>query len=167
MAMKSVPPSPFVALSLLFGAALAPPAQPPPPPAATPIASVQGFIVDSVHNRALGGALLSIEGTNRGTVSMEDGRFRIDSVPAGVHRIFIMHPILDTIGIQLVSDRINFLPGVTVTRDLAIPSAARLASTVCPRAVLQIRGPAVLMGFVRDPDSGKPAAGAKVELVYE
>jgi hypothetical protein len=78
-----------------------------------------------------------------------------------------MHPILDTIGIQLVSDRINFLPGVMVTRDLAIPSAARLASTVCSRAVLQIRGPAVLMGFVHDPDTGKPATGAKVELVYE
>src|SRR5437879_10042898 len=98
MAMKSVTPSPSAAaLSLLFGAAIAAAAQTPPPPAATSIASVQGFIVDSVHNRALGGALLTIEGTNRGTVSMDDGHFRIDSVPAGVHRIFIMHPILDTI----------------------------------------------------------------------
>src|ERR1043166_1886027 len=119
MAMKSVIPLPFSVLSLLAGAAFAAAAQTPPPPASGSFATVQGFIVDSVHNRALGGALLSIEGTNRGTISLEDGRFRIDSVPAGVHRIFIMHPILDTIGIQLVSGPIHFLPGVMVTRGLA------------------------------------------------
>lgn len=138
-----------------------------PAPAPSTFAGAEGSVVDSVHNVPLVGASVQIEGTNRGGMTGEDGRYRIDSIPPGAHRIAIGHALIDTLGISLVSQPITFTAGETRTIDLAIPSAERLVSILCPPAVLRAWGPGALIGFVRDPDSGEPAVGTKVQLVYE
>jgi hypothetical protein len=50
--------------------------------------------------------------------------------------------------------------------DLAIPGGDRLAGLLCTPAQ-RTRGPAVMLGFVKDPDSQGPARGAKVQLVFD
>lgn len=162
-----------VLVSLASGAAAQVPTTPVAPPAtdSTPavamFASARGFVVDSVHNAPLAGASIQIEGTTRGALTGEDGRYHIDSIPPGAHRLIIGHPLIDTIGISLVSPPMQFTAGVLDTIDLSVPSPERLVSILCPPMVLRMRGPGALIGFVRDPDTGAPAVGSKVQLVFK
>jgi hypothetical protein len=124
---------------------------------------VQGFVYDSVHDAPLVGALVMIDGLASVARSTADGRYRIDSVPVGSHRLLVSHPLLDTIGMVLSSPPITVTPSATTEIDLSTPSAARIVSAICR----DNRGPAAMMGQVRDASSNDPAAGARVQLVYE
>jgi Carboxypeptidase regulatory-like domain len=143
------------------------PVPPPPAPAATASAfsTVQGFVMDSVHNSPLAGADVIVEGASRSGMTNADGHYRIDSVPPGQHRIMVLHPVLDTLGIQMRTPAYAFVAGQSHELDLTIPGGERLASALC-NSVWRARGPAVLVGFVRDPDTNGPALGSKVSLVY-
>jgi hypothetical protein len=141
-----------------------------PPRAGNPaggVAAVQGYVVDSLHNQPLAGATVSVYGTARTTVTTPDGRYLIDSVPPGNHRVLLLHPMLDTIGITVVTRVLSFVAGQMTTIDLAIPSSGQIVSLLCPAAMLRTRGPGAFVGFVRDPDTGRPATGSKVQFVYE
>jgi hypothetical protein len=141
-----------------------------PPGAGTPpggVAAVQGYVVDSLHNKPLAGATVTVYGTSRSTVTTSNGRYLIDSVPPGSHRVLLLHPILDTIGITVVTRVLSFVAGQMTTIDLAIPSSSQIVSLLCPAAMLRTRGSSAFVGFVRDPETGLPATGSKVQLVYE
>ena len=168
-----------VALAILCltpsGAAIA---QNPPPATTTPVAPVapgvaaglaamRGFVVDSLHQQPLAGATVSIEGTSRMALTSREGRYLVDSIPPGSHRVLLAHPVLDTIGMRLASRALSFAAGELKTIDLAIPTSGKLVSLLCPASVLQNRGPGALTGFVRDPETKEPATGSKVQLVYE
>src|ERR1051325_6189767 len=135
--------------------------------AAPGFAALQGFVIDSVHNTALAGATVQIEGTTRSTKTTAEGRYLIDSIPPGSHRVLISHAVLDTIGLSLVSPSLALRADQVHTIDLAIPSGSRIVSILCSAAELRIRGPGALIGFVRDPETGGPAVGSKVQLVFE
>jgi hypothetical protein len=139
------------------------------PPAAAPAAaglsSVKGFLLDSIHNTALAKALVVIEGANRSGTTDADGHFRVDSIPPGPHRVTVLHPVLDTLGVLMRSPEMTFAAGEVKELDLSIPSPERLANIFCTSAQ-RSRGPAMMVGFVRDPDSNGPAIGAKVQLVF-
>jgi Carboxypeptidase regulatory-like domain len=155
-------------LAVAFASAFAIPAahaQSGTPPAAAGLASVKGFLIDSVHNGALSKALIVIEGANRSGGTDADGHFRIDSIPPGPHRVTVLHPLLDTLGVLMRTPELNFAAGEVRDLDLSIPSPERLASVFCTSAQ-RTRGPAMMVGFVRDPDSNGPAIGAKVQLVF-
>jgi hypothetical protein len=134
-------------------------------PAPAGLASVKGVLTDSIHNTSLSKALVIIEGANRSGATDADGRFRIDSIPAGPHKVTVLHPLLDTLGVLMRSPEINFTAGEVKDLDLSIPSPERLASVFCTSAQ-RSRGPAMMVGFVRDPDNNGPAVGSKVQLVY-
>jgi len=135
------------------------------PPAAPGFASIKGFLIDSVHNGALGKALVVIEGANRSGITDGDGHYRIDSIPPGPHRVTVLHPLLDTLGVLMRTPEVPFTAGKVGDLDLSVPSPERLASVFCTSAQ-RSRGPAMMVGFVRDPDSNGPAIGAKVQLVF-
>ena len=130
-------------------------------------ATVRGNAIDSIRGQPLSRAIVAVEGTNRVGMSDGSGNFLIDSIPAGSHRLSIIHPILDTIGIVVMTRPMVMRPGDTLTLDVATPSPERVVSMRCPAAILQLRGPAALMGQVYDPDSLKAAVGSKVQLVYQ
>jgi len=137
----------------------------PPAPAPSGLASIKGFLIDSVHNTSLSKALVVIEGANRSGATDADGHFRIDSIPPGPHRVTVLHPLLDTLGVLMRTPALDFTGGQVRDLDLSIPSPERLASVFCTSAQ-RTRGPAMMVGFVRDPDSQGPAIGAKVQLVF-
>jgi hypothetical protein len=122
-------------------------------------------LIDSVHNSSLSKALVVIEGANRSGATDADGHFRIDSIPPGPHRVTVLHPLLDTLGVLMRTPELTFAAGEVRDLDLSIPSPERLASVFCTSAQ-RTRGPAMMVGFVRDPDSQGPAIGAKVQLVF-
>lgn len=126
---------------------------------------LHGFVTDGIHGQPLASATVLVEGTPRKATTTDQGRFLIDSIPSGKHRVIVLHPLLDTLGIQMRTPPMDFDGGQTYDRELSIPTGEKLASILCSAAYLQ-RGPGVLVGFVKDPDSGAPATGSTVQLVY-
>ncbi|HEU4787082.1 MAG TPA: carboxypeptidase regulatory-like domain-containing protein, partial [Gemmatimonadaceae bacterium] len=148
-----------IALPNLARAQVAPPAK----PAAGGFTTLQGFVMDSVHNMPLADAKVSIEGTPHFGTTNADGHYTIDSIPPGSHHVIVEHPVLDTLGVQMRTPAYPFAAGESRNLDLAIPTAERLATALCTSAQ-RMRGPAAMIGFVRDPDTRAPAIGSKVQL---
>ena len=159
----------FLSAALLALATVPAAAQNPPPPAAaapaTGVATIRGSVLDSLHDALLRGALVRIENTTHEAFTDSLGAYRIDSVPAGMHRLVVIHPLLDTLGISLVTPPLNIAAGETRVIELSVPSGETLVSLMCP-AARRTLGPAALVGFVRDADTEAAAQGAKVSLLY-
>ncbi len=128
-------------------------------------ASVVGVVFDSIRVRPLAGARVRIDTSGLFATTDADGRFMIQGIPAGPHELRVEHPVLDTLGIDLRSQRMLFAAGSTTAHELGTPSAERVLQIVCPAAWLA-RGPAALVGRVREADTQRPATGAKVSLVW-
>ena len=122
-------------------------------------------MLDSLHDALLSHALVRVENTTREALTDANGAYRIDSVPTGMQRLVVIHPLLDTLGIALVTPPITFNAGEIRAFDLSIPSGETLVSLFCTAAQRSM-GPAALVGFVRDADSEGAAEGAKASLLY-
>lgn len=142
-------------------------AQNPPTPAAASsgFATIRGSVLDSLHDALVKGALVRVDNGIREAFTDSTGAYRIDSVPAGMHRLVVMHPLLDTLGISLVTPPMTLNAGETRIFEVAVPSAETLVSLLCTAARRSL-GPAALVGFVRDADTDSAAKGAKVSLLY-
>ncbi|MEO8563476.1 MAG: carboxypeptidase regulatory-like domain-containing protein [bacterium] len=136
----------------------------PTPPAGT-TGFLQGVAVDSIHGAPLVNALVQIDGTARAAITDSLGRFLVDSVPPGEHRVAIDHPILDTLGIMLSTQPMTFVANEVTRMVIAVPSGEFLAGRFCTPARRNL-GPAVLVGRIREPDSENAAVGARVSLVW-
>jgi Carboxypeptidase regulatory-like domain/TonB-dependent Receptor Plug Domain len=143
------------------------PARPAPAPApAVPTTGfLQGVAMDSLHGEPLAGALLSVEGTTRMAITDSLGRFLIDSIEPGSRRVLVDHPILDTLGISLVTPPITIGANELTRTVIPVPSGEFLVNLFCP-AARRALGPGALVGRVREPDSDTPAIGARVSLVW-
>lgn len=138
------------------------------PPATPGFGAMQGFILDSLHDVPLANARVVVEGANRAGVTDGEGHYRIDSIPPGSYTIQVLHPLLDTLGLAQAfrTPAYPFASGVTRDFDLSIPPGQLLAALFCNSSPKKIRGPAAMVGFVRDPDTKAAAIGAKVQLVF-
>jgi len=158
-----------VALAAMVCVAVAAPlaahAQAAAPQTPAGLSVLRGFVTDGIHSQPLSSATVLVEGTPRKATTTDQGQFLIDSIPAGKHRVIVLHPLLDTLGIQMRTPPMDFDGGQTYDRELAIPTGEKLASILCSAAWLE-RGPGVLVGFVKDPDTSAPAAGSTVQFVY-
>lgn len=122
--------------------------------------ALSGIVVDSVRRRPLAGAEVIIAGTSISAVTDSVGRFQFDSIPPGRHRVAFFHPLLDSMSLasapQVVS--VPFEEGKRIL--LAVPSPATLMRAIC--RVDDASGRSLLVGRIRDPDTGAPVAGASV-----
>jgi hypothetical protein len=134
--------------------------------APTGFSSLRGSVIDSIHGIPLVNANVVIEGTDRSALTNQYGEYRIDSIPPGEHHILVLDALLDTLGMQMRTQAFQFGPSEFHSLDLTLPGGASLVKLLCPPARIAL-GPGVMLGFVRDPDTDKPMAGAKVELVYQ
>jgi hypothetical protein len=146
-------------------AAAAPLHAPEPSTAAATTGYLQGVAFDSVHSMPLVGAIVQVEGSGRFAISDSLGRFLADSIAPGSYRLVVEHPMLDTIGITLVTPPMAFSAN-TVTRTLVtVPGGETLANLFCTPARRNL-GPGALFGRVREPDSDSAAIGARVSFVW-
>ena len=144
------------------------PAKPTPavPAAEVPkFAFLQGVAMDSLHGEPLAGALIQVEGTGRLGATDSLGRFLVDSILPGSYRLVVDHPLLDTLGIALVSPPMTFEVNSLTRTLVAVPSAEYLTGLFCP-AARRTLGPGALVGRVREPDTDEPAEGARVSFVW-
>lgn len=130
-------------------------------PRAAAFARLEGVIVDSLRGGFANGASLNITGTRRFAFVDSLGQFRIDSVPPGDYQVALFHPMLDTLGVSVVTLPIAFAPDSTVFLALAIPSAPTIMRAKCSGFSADS---GALLGVVLNADSGEPVAGAEVRV---
>lgn len=136
--------------------------QTPPAPASGTV--VIGTVYDSLRLRPMSGATIRVDNTSLTTTADSLGRYKLAGVPAGQHAIYVEYPLLDTLGVTLHSPADTYDGGAKVV-VLATPPQEGLVNALCP-AAWRARGPAAFMGRVREADTGVPATGAKVSLVW-
>jgi hypothetical protein len=147
---------------------------PPPttPPAAAPqdttrpaMGSLLGTVFDSVHSKPLVGATVFVIGLPRIGSTNDRGLFTVDSLPAGMHRVHIVHELLDSLGISMVTDSFEVAAGQHKVLELAVPSSETLVSLSCPAATRRL-GPSASVGRLLDADTDQPVAGARISFAW-
>lgn len=137
--------------------------------AAAPAATtgiITGVAEDSLHGGALPGATVQIRQLpGRNTRTGASGSFTLDAVPAGRYTLELLHPVIDSLGIRVLSDTVTVAAGATQQVALAVPSAERIVAAVCP-AIRRRLGPGAIIGRVDDAVTGKPATGATVSAAW-
>ncbi len=135
------------------------------PAAPATTAWLLGVAYDSLHREPLVGALLSVEGTARTAISDSLGRYTIDGIAPGARRVLVDHPMLDTLGISLVTPPLTFVANEITHAVIPVPTGEFLVNIFCP-AARRALGPGALVGRVREPDSDSAAVGARVSIVW-
>jgi len=124
-------------MTVLLFAASAAAAQTPATTTKT-FAVIEGVALDSLHQDVLRGALLTVQGTSAAAITDSLGRFRIDSIPPGSHRVEVAHAILDSIGIALLTPPLNLDAGQQLHLVVAIPSVPTIIGARCTPAEQRI-----------------------------
>lgn len=93
-----------------------------------------GVVVDSVRGGFLKGASVAVLGPSRMGLTDSLGRFSIDGIPPGSHRVTLMDDLLDSLSLSVVSAPTEFAAGDTVALILAIPSQSTIFAAKCGAA---------------------------------
>jgi hypothetical protein len=131
------------------------------------LASVTGIAYDSIAASPLTGAVVQIVSDDSvgrfgaTTVSDRSGRFAFNGVPDGRYNVGFFHAKLDSLGLEPTLRQVTVNGSEPVRIDLAIPSAKRLRTAVCPTRSAADSG-GMVMGVVRDAGNGNAIAGATV-----
>src|ERR1700694_3423998 len=139
----------------------------PTPPAGskTGKAQIVGVVVDSLNGRYLSGADVVIEGARATLLTDSLGKFRIDSLPPGTYRVGVFHPILDTLGIMILTQPFHIGPDSSSFVLIAVPAAETLVRRKCPvRPGAQ--GNSAVIGHVNNPETLQPVAQAEVSIAW-
>ncbi|HEV8410419.1 MAG TPA: hypothetical protein VGQ30_07915, partial [Gemmatimonadaceae bacterium] len=73
------------------------------PPVPKNYSSIIGVVDDSIRGGRLIGAVVTVVGTDRKGVSDINGIFQVDSITPGLHQVSVTHPLLDTLGLQIIT----------------------------------------------------------------
>jgi hypothetical protein len=134
-------------------------------------ATVSGFVRDSLAQKPLAGAMVQLAAVDSlGRFSLTAttdslGRFTVGDVPDGRHIVALLHPMLDSLGIEPPLREIVVEGHRSVRVDLAVPSPARLRTAICgPRSTSNLHSDSVgiVVGRVRDARGGAPVRDVAV-----
>lgn len=150
-----------VAALSAFSAALAPAAH------AQGRGTVVGAVTDSTVGRPLVGALVQLSlisdpVTGFSTFTDSLGEFEIDSVPAGRYAIGFFHPRTDSLMLREQLFALEVADSGFTRADLGLPSAATVYGAICGGD----GSDGMLLGFVRDADTGEPVPGGTVTATW-
>lgn len=132
-----------------------------PPPITV---QVRGTAYDSVAMRPLEGAVVRLvpaedPSAARVVVSREEGRFTVVDLPSGRWLATMLHPALDSLGVEPPVVRLDVREAGEVVLSLAIPSPRTLAARRCgPLA----EDTGLLYGIIRAAADESPLAAAAV-----
>ena len=122
-------------------------------------ATVSGIVRDSLAQKPLAGAMVQLAAVDslarfsRIAITDSLGGFTLGDVPDGRHIVGMLHPMLDSLGIEPPVREIVVEGHRSVRVDLAIPSPARLRTAICgPQSTPKPRSDSVgiVVGLVRD-----------------
>lgn len=120
--------------------------------------ALAGTIIDSVSDRAIANARVSIAGTQLAATTDDKGRFSIDGVMPGEYTVDIGTPALDSVNARHQS-AVTFT-GMGEQFQLRVPTAAQIISLACGNAKLE--RPGIVLGSVVTRGDTTPPRGVKV-----
>jgi protocatechuate 3,4-dioxygenase beta subunit len=124
-------------------------------PAASRATTLVGHVFDSLTQRPLTGAAVSLQAGTYADTTDADGRYQIAVPGTGSYLVTIRHPRLVSLGIDSLLGSAWLARGVTDTVDAGIPSARGLQALLCSRPDSTTT---TVIGIVRD-EAGRPLAG--------
>jgi len=133
----------------------------------TRAASVSGIVTDSLAKAPLARALIqlvfmdSLSAAARTADSDSLGRFVIRDVPVGRYLIGFIHPLLDSLGLELKPRAVVVDGPRAIRADLGIPSATTIRTGICG-ASPDADSNAVILGTVRYARDREPADSVHV-----
>ncbi|HEX2693789.1 MAG TPA: carboxypeptidase regulatory-like domain-containing protein [Gemmatimonadaceae bacterium] len=123
---------------------------------------IVGVVVDSVNGGFLAGAEIVIEGATRALRTDSLGRLQVDSLRPGIYQMGVLHPVLDSLGITLVTQPFRIAADSTSFMLIAVPSTPTLVRRSCPKAPTV----SAVVGHVADPETLEPIARADVSIAW-
>ena len=155
------PLSAALLLSVVFvAAAVAVPGAAPAQEVEQAVGVVVGVVFDSTASTPLANARVAVMGTASVTESDDEGRFRLDDVPAGEHVVSFFHPRLGVLGVNGSVQRIVVSDRSVAEVYLSVPSRTTILAAWCsgqPGA-----GDTSIGGTVTDALTGVPLPSAIV-----
>jgi hypothetical protein len=128
--------------------------------------TIVGSAFDSLTNRPLSGAHVQIADLGRDVVADSLGRFRFDSVAAGVHSLYVDHRALDDVGLFSIGARVDVTPQITSTVSIATPSFATLWTRACGSAPVAGADEGFVFGTVRDSGLVVQDSAATIDVAW-
>ncbi len=125
-----------------------------------PAGTLAGLVYDSTAGVPLPAATVAVIGTTAMTETDEEGRFRIEDVPAGEHAVTFFHPRLGTLGVGGGHRTVVVTSGSVSDVRLAVPSRETILGIRC--SVEEGEGDTSVGGTVTDSITGVPLPGARV-----
>ena len=129
--------------------------------------TIVGSVFDSLTNRPLSGAHVQISDLGRDVVADSMGRFRFDSVAAGVHSIYADHRSLDDVGLFSIGARVDVVPQITSTVAIATPSFATLWHRACGGEPVAGAQDGFVFGIVRDSGLTVQDSAAMIDVAWK
>jgi hypothetical protein len=125
-------------------------------------ATVTGIVFDSLFTqRALGGAQVWLEGTDRTAITDAEGRFRFQTIAPGRYTVTVLHAALDSIGVAAPSREIDVTAGATIDVSLGTPSDRTVLSVLCAAQPMD-SATGLMVGSVSERGTGRVVEGATI-----
>lgn len=130
-------------------------------------ASITGLVHDSIAHMPLVGAEVQLVPADNpamlGHTATSDslGRFTLNNVPKGRYALGFLHPMLDSLGVDVPLRELFVDDARSIRADLAIPSGGKLRTAICGRNTTT-DSVGVVVGFVRDARTAAPVTGVAV-----
>lgn len=133
-------------------------------------ARLTGVVYDSLARRPLAGAVVQVvQATDltaaRSATSDSLGRFALDGLAPGRYLVGFYHPVLEVLGVDLTPRTLNVTANGPNAAPLAVPGPSVIKAALCGTAAAG-DSTGLLVGAVRDADSGTPVAGAAVTITW-
>ncbi len=130
------------------------------------VGRIRGTLYDSLMGAPLAGARVALLDGTRIAQTDRLGRFVLDSVPAGPHVVTFRHPALDSIGLTSMAPAVTVRAGAVETVPLAVPSHATFWRSACAAARPSWADSGIVIGTIRDAESGEPLSGARAAVSW-
>lgn len=129
--------------------------------ASTRFGALTGIVRDTGTGNPVPKAAIRLVGTGLRATSGSDGRFLVDSIPAGLYRVEVAVAPWDTVSVPLPTRDVRIDAGEAVGLDLWAPTLVRISRAICPSRVAGISGrdsaalgAGILRGTVRTEHGG-------------
>lgn len=128
--------------------------------------SLQGVVYDSLTSRPLAGAMVEVSGSTQMATTDKQGRFRIDSLSPGAHRVSFSAVELDSIGLFGFARDVQVRASTVERVTLATPSFRTMYTQLCAPIDKPVRDSAIVFGTVTSAATGARVDSARVQFSW-
>ncbi|MDQ3696897.1 MAG: carboxypeptidase regulatory-like domain-containing protein [Gemmatimonadota bacterium] len=128
--------------------------------------AITGTVFDSLLQAPLAGARVWLPMAGRRTVTDSLGRFEVDTIFTGDHRVEFWHAGLDSVGLSSLGTNVVVEADETTPVELAAPSLARYQLLACGDTLSPRDSTGIVYGTIREAETDEAIAGAQVRLSW-